>query len=244
MQARRIVSRDEWLDLRKRHLTREKQLTHLREEVNRERQALPWVAVEKDYRFETTAGTRTLAELFGQRDLLIVNHFMLAPGWGEGCVGCSFGADHVDGSLVHLEHGGVSFVAVSRAPLDEIQAYKRRMGWTFEWVSSNRSDFNYDFGVSFTPEQLASGKITYNYAEIDSAGMPEELHGMSVFAKDDQGRVYHTYSSYARGAEELVGTFMAMDRTPRGRNEQGVMDWVRRHDEYADAPARAACCSA
>ena len=242
MQHNPIVSRDEWLIARKRHLAREKELTRLRDQVNAERRELPWVKVEKRYVFDTPDGKKTLAELFDGRSQLVVDHFMLGPGWKEGCVGCSFGADHIGGALVHLEHHDVTVVAVSRAPLAEIEAYKKRMGWRFKWVSSHASDFNYDYHVSFRPEEIAKGKVYYNYETIDST--MDELPGMSVFYKDQAGDIFHTYSSYARGGEELLGTYMVLDRTPKGRNETGphhnLMDWVRRHDEYEDGES--SCC--
>jgi predicted dithiol-disulfide oxidoreductase (DUF899 family) len=242
MQHNPIVSRDEWLIARKQHLAREKELTRLRDQVNAERRELPWVKVEKQYVFDTPDGKKTLAELFDGRSQLVVDHFMLGPGWKEGCVGCSFGADHIGGALVHLEHHDVTVVAVSRAPLAEIEAYKKRMGWRFKWVSSHASDFNYDYHVSFRPEEIAKGKVYYNYETIDST--MEELPGTSVFYKDEAGEIFHTYSSYARGGEELLGTYMVLDRTPKGRNETGphhnLMDWVRRHDEYERGES--ACC--
>ncbi len=246
MQHNPIVSRDEWLAAHKEFLVKEKHLTRMRERLNAERQALPWVKVDKPYIFDAPGGKQTLADLFGGRSQLVINHFMLGPGWKEGCVGCSFGADHINGGLVHLEHHDVSVVVVSRAPLAEIEAYRKRMGWSFKWVSSFGSDFNYDYHVSFTQEQLAKGKVFYNYAMID--GSIEELPGMSVFYKDERGDIFHTYSSYARGGEELLTTYMVLDRTPKGRNETGphhnLMDWVRRHDEYEDIKSAAACCGA
>ncbi len=201
MQHNPIVSRDEWLAARKELLVKEKELTRLRDEINRQRLELPWERVEKQYSFKSPEGEETLADLFGGRSQLIIYHFMLGPGWQEGCVGCSFLADHIGGALVHLENHDVSLVVVSRAPLAEIEAYKKRMGWNFKWVSSYGSDFNYDYHVSFTKEDLAKGKVFYNYAMID--GSIEELPGMSVFCRDERGNIFHTYSSYARGGEEL-----------------------------------------
>jgi predicted dithiol-disulfide oxidoreductase (DUF899 family) len=237
-----IVSREEWLTERVKLLAEEKQFTRQRDRLSAKRRALPWVKVDKTYVFDAPEGKKTLADLFDGRSQLVVDHFMLGPNWGEGCVGCSFGADHMNGSLVHLEHHDVSVVAVSRAPLAEIEAYKKRMGWTFRWVSSFGSDFNYDFGVSFTPEQLASSKVYYNYRETD--GGMDELAGLSVFYKNKAGQVFHTYSSYARGAEELLTTYMVLDLTPKGRNETGprhnLTDWVKRHDEYDKATPAAA----
>jgi predicted dithiol-disulfide oxidoreductase (DUF899 family) len=236
MKPHRIASRENWLAERIELLAEEKEFTRQRDRLAAKRRALPWVKVEKEYRFDTPDGTKTLGELFDGRNQVVIDHFMLGPGWGEGCVGCSFGADHIGSSLVHLEHHDVSVVAVSRAPLAEIEAYKKRMGWTFRRVSSHDSDFNYDFHVSFTPKQLASGKVYYNYREID--GGMDELPGTSVFIKDGND-IFHTYSTYARGAEELITTYMVLDLTPKGRNETGprhnLTDWVKRHDEYDNA---------
>jgi len=236
-----VVSREEWLKARKALLAREKEATRLRDAINAERLALPWVRVDKPYAFDTPRGKRTLAALFDGRSQLIVYHFMLAPGWKAGCDGCSFLADHLDGALIHLNNHDVTLIAVSRARLPEIEAYKRRMGWRFPWVSSYGSDFNYDFQVSFTPDELASGKVHYNYTEIDAGQAAEELPGLSAFSIDETGTVFHTYSSYARGPEELIGTLMFLDRAPKGRNETTVMNWVRRHDEY-DSSAPHSCC--
>jgi predicted dithiol-disulfide oxidoreductase (DUF899 family) len=244
MQPHKIVSPGEWLTARKALLAREKEMTHLRDRISEERRALPWVKVEKDYVFETPDGKRTLSELFGDKSQLIVNHFMLGPGWKDGCVGCSFGADHAEATLVHLAQRDVAYVAVSRAPLAEIEAYKKRMGWHFAWVSSFGSDFNYDFHVSFTPEELARGKAEYNYTTTDPG--IDELAGCSVFAKDDAGSVFHTYSCFGRGGEELLGTYILLDMTPKGRDEHGpsysLMDWVKRHDEYDTAGKTGSCC--
>ena len=193
--------------------------------------------MEKEYVFDTPKGKQTLAELFDGRSQLVVNHFMLGPGWKEGCVGCSFGADHIEGALVHLEHHDVTVVVVSRAPLHAIEAYKKRMGWRFKWVSSYDSDFNYDYHVSFTKDDVTKGRVYYNFEMTEA--LIEELPGLSVFYQDAAGDIFHTYSSYARGAEELLGTYMVLDLTPKGRNETGpnynLMDWVRRHDEYSEA---------
>lgn len=244
MLPHKIVSPSEWLDARKALLAKEKELTHLRDRISAERRALPWVKVEKDYVFDTPQGKKTLAELFGDKNQLIINHFMLGPGWTDGCIGCSFGADHVEGALVHLAQRDVAYVAVSRAPLAEIEAYKKRMGWHFDWVSSFGSDFNYDYHVSFTPEQLANGNAEYNYTMTDPG--IDELAGCSVFAKDAAGTVFHTYSSFGRGGEELLGTYILLDMTPKGRDEHGptysLMDWVKRHDEYETTGKTGACC--
>ena len=243
MEPHQTVSRDEWLAARRALLAKEKEFSRQRDRLSAERRALPWVKVEKPYRFDTAQGSKTLGDLFRGRSQLVIDHFMLGPGWGEGCVGCSFGADHI-GSLVHLEHHDVTVVVVSRAPRGEIEAYKKRMGWRFDWVSSYGSDFNFDYHVSFTPDELAKGRVFYNYR--DTEGGMEELPGLSVFFKNDAGEIFHTYSTYARGAEELITTYMILDLTPKGRNETGpnhnLMDWVRRHDEYEDTSAVASCC--
>src|SRR6201998_3385746 len=214
MQQNPIVTHEDWLAARRQLLALEKQETHLRDRINAERLALPWERVEKTYVFDTPTGKKSLSELFNGRSQLIVYHFMLAPGWAAGCPGCSFLADHLDGVLPHLTHHDVTLTAVSRAPLAEIATYKKRMGWRFPWASSFGSDFNYDFGVSFSEDEIAKGKVTYNFTATDNTGGPTELPGLSAFYKDDAGNVYHTYSSYARGLEELIGTLMILDRAP------------------------------
>lgn len=244
MQHNPIVSRDEWLTARKALLAREKEATRLRDAINAERLALPWVKIDRAYVFDTPAGERTLAELFARRSQLIVYHFMLAPGWDAGCTGCSFLADHLDGALPHLEHHDVTLTAVSRAPLREIEAYKARMGWRFPWASSFRSDFNQDFHVSFSEAELAEAEVSYNFTRIPAGQAAPELPGLSAFIRDEAGDVFHTYSSYARGPEELIGTLMILDRAPLGRNESSTMNFVRRHDEYEDALQAKACCTA
>lgn len=243
MQTHRIVSRPEWLAARKALLAREKEATRLRDSINAQRLALPWVKLEKDYVFDTAAGQKSLSELFEGRSQLMIYHFMLGPDWAAGCTGCSFMADHFDGALAHLNHHDVTLMAVSRAPLPQIAAYQRRMGWRFPWASSFGSDFNYDFHVSFTPEQLASGQVAYNFGATDTKNASDELSGLSAFSRNQAGEVFHCYSSYARGDEELIGTMMILDRAPKGRNESTIMDFVRRHDEYQDAPMPAACCA-
>jgi predicted dithiol-disulfide oxidoreductase (DUF899 family) len=243
MQRNQVVSREEWLTARRALLAQEKEATHLRDKINAARLALPWVKVDKGYVFDTPSGKRTLADLFEGRSQLIAYHFMLGPDWKAGCPGCSFLADHLDGALPHLEHHDVTLTAVSRAPLDKIAAYKTRMGWRFPWVSSYGSDFNYDYHVSFTPEDLAKERVTYNFTEIETPNANDELPGLSAFARDDSGTVFHTYSSYARGLEELIGTLMILDRAPRGRNETTTMDFLRRHDEYEDSPKAQSCCA-
>jgi predicted dithiol-disulfide oxidoreductase (DUF899 family) len=231
-----IVTRDEWIAARKELLSKEKELTRLFDQLNAERRNLPWVKVEKPYVFETPNGRKTLADLFDGRSQLIVYHFMFGPQMKEGCVGCSFFGDHVDGPNMHISHHDVTFVAISRAPLAQLEAYKKRMGWRFDWVSSNGSDFNYDFHVSFRKEDIAKGKVYYNYEMTDST--IEDLHGISVFCKDENGAIFHTYSSYGRGDERGLGAYMFLDVTPKGRNENGpgfnLTDWVRRHDKYED----------
>ena len=241
-----VVSREEWLTASKALLAREKEATRLRDAVNAERLALPWVEVTEDYRFDTPDGEKSLSDLFDGRSQLVVYHFMLGTGWEAGCPGCSFLADHFDGTLAHLNHHDVTLVAVSRGTLPEIETYKRRMGWHFPWVSSARNRFNFDYHVSFTPEDLSGKTLNYNFTEIDVANGNDELPGLSAFYKDEAGKIYHTYSSYARGGEELIGTYMILDRAPKGRNEQEIMDWMRRHDEYQDAPEQQeaqACCA-
>lgn len=239
------VSRDDWIAARKALMKKEKELTRLRDALSAERRALPWVKIDKTYVFETPGGKRTLAELFDGRSQLIVQHFMFAPDWEEGCVGCSFEADHVDAAWMHLQHHDVSYVAVARAPVDKLAAYWKRMGWRLPFASSAASDFNYDFHVSFTEEALANGRVTYNYDEIEPG--ITDLPGASVFFRDDGGTVFHTYSSFARGNEEVIGAYMLLDITPNGRNEAGpnrdLTDWVRRHDEYEDAAESASCCA-
>jgi predicted dithiol-disulfide oxidoreductase (DUF899 family) len=229
-----VVSRDEWTAARKELLQQEKQLTHARDALNAQRRALPWVRVDKEYVFDTVDGKKTLAELFEQRSQLIIYHFMWRREFGEGCVGCSFLADHLDGANQHLSHHDVTLVVASRAPLGELQAFKKRMGWEFPWVSSQRSDFNLDYHVSFTPDQLASGEVYYNYQTVPAS--IEELSGLSVFYKTPDGQIFHTYSSYGRGNEEVLGAYMYLDITPKGRAEDGpnhnLTDWVRHHDRY------------
>jgi predicted dithiol-disulfide oxidoreductase (DUF899 family) len=232
-----VVSRDRWVADRKTLLAHEKELTRLHDQIASERRALPWVCIDKNYVFDTTEGPRTLAELFEGRRQLLVQHFMLGPGWEQGCPSCSFMADHTDGMTVHLAHRDTTFVAISRAPLAEIQRFRQRMGWQFKWVSSNANDFNFDFGVSFTPEEKAKGEVTYNYGTQPFES--EEMPGISVFYKDDAGEVFHTYSTYRRGVEVMMGTYNLLDLTPKGRDEENLsftMEWIRHHDRYEPAP--------
>jgi predicted dithiol-disulfide oxidoreductase (DUF899 family) len=225
-----IVSPEEWVVARKELLRKEKELSRLGDELSRQRRRLPWVKVEKPYLFEGPDGTETIADLFAGRAQLLVYHFMFAPGWEEGCVGCSFVADHLDAANLHLAHHDVSVVAVSRASWSEFAPFKRRMGWRFKWVSSSGSDFNFDYHVSFTKDEIAQGKVYYNYQMSQHAA--EDMHGVSVFAKDATGDVFHTYSSYARGCDILLGAHNFLDLTPNGRNETSTMNWVRHHDRY------------
>ncbi|MBN9561848.1 MAG: DUF899 domain-containing protein [Alphaproteobacteria bacterium] len=236
MEAHKVVSRDEWLAARKALLAKEKEHTRARDALSAERRALPWVKIEKVYVFDGPNGRETLEDLFAGRSQLIVKHFMLGPDWEEGCVGCSFQTDHFDGALPHLEHHDVTLVAVSRAPLAKIEAFRKRMGWGVKWVSSYGSDFNFDFHVSFTEEDAARGRVYYNYEE--QPFVSDELSGESVFFRDANGNVFHTYSAYARGTESLINTYNFLDLTPKGRNETGprhnLTDWVRHHDRYDD----------
>lgn len=246
IENHRVVSRDQWVAERKALLTHEKELTRLRDQIARERRALPWVRIDKDYVFDGPEGRRTLAELFDGRRQLLVQHFMLAPGWEQGCPSCSFMADHTDGMSVHLAHRDITFVAISRAPPAEIERFRQRMGWQFKWLSSHGNDFNFDFGVSFTPEEKAKNEVTYNYDTQPFES--EELPGVSVFYKDDAGQIFHTYSTYRRGVEVMMGTYNLLDLTPKGRNEREGMEWVRHHDRYEPAPrakatpAASSCC--
>jgi len=230
-----IVSRDEWLAARRQLLEREKAFTRLRDELSAERRALPWVKVEKDYVFEAPEGNVTLADLFDGRSQLVVKHFMFGPDWSEGCVGCSFEVDHTLGALQHLAHHDVAYAVVARAPLAKTEPFRKRMGWDVRWASSNGSDFNFDFHVSFTPEAIAAGNATYNYR--DGASVIDEMSGRSVFYKDASGAIFHTYSSFARGGEMFLGSYAFLDITPKGRDETingNLTDWVRHHDRYDD----------
>lgn len=234
MQPHRIVSRERWLAERIELLAKEKELTRLRDRLSAERRALPWVKVEKPYVFEGPEGKVTLADLFDGRSQLFVKHFMMGPGQTGQCVGCSLEVDHVGGLLPHLENHGLSYAAVARAPIAEIEAVKQRMGWRFRWVSSYESDFNYDFHVSFTPEEMAARRAFYNYRHTDP-GLPD-LSGDSVFVKSDAGEIFHSYSTFARGGEAFLGIYAYFDATPRGRDENGpyrsLADWARPHTMY------------
>jgi predicted dithiol-disulfide oxidoreductase (DUF899 family) len=232
MEDREIVSEADWLVARKDLLTREKEFSRQRDALSAARHSLPWVKIDKKYVFDGPKGKETLAELFDGRSQLIVYHFMLGPGWGEGCKSCSYLADHFDGANRHLPHRDVAFVVISRAPLSEIEAYQKRMGWRFKWLSSHDNEFNFDYHVSFTKEEEKANKVYYTYGTGEF--MSDELPGLSVFYKDENGDIFHTYSTYARGLDILVGAYNFLDLVPKGRDENpdSTMDWVRRHDEY------------
>jgi predicted dithiol-disulfide oxidoreductase (DUF899 family) len=240
-----VVSPAEWRAAREALLAEEKAMTRALDALRARRAAMPWVRVEKEYVFATPDGPRTLAQLFGPNRQLVMQHFMFGTEATEGCVGCSFGADHVDPALPHLAARGVGFVAVSRAPLERLMAFRARMGWRFAWVSSLDSDFNYDFGVSFRPGDVAAGTAEYNYRKLQGGG--GELPGMSAFYLGEDGSVFHTYSTYARGDEAISSTYALMDMAPLGRNEAGIephpMAWVKHHDRYG-AATPAPCCAA
>ena len=245
-----VVSGDRWIAERKALLAREKELTRLRDQIARERRALPWERIGKNYAFDAPEGRRTLADLFEGRRQLLVQHFMFGPGWEQGCPSCSFMADHTDGMNVHLAHRDITLIAIARAPLADIVRFRSRMGWQFKWVSSHGSDFNRDFCVSFTPEEHAKGEVYYNYGM--TAFPAQEAPGTSVFYKNDAGEVFHTYSTFGRGVEVMMGAYNLMDLTPKGRDEEDVpykMQWVRHHDRYEPTPVPKAapagsCCAA
>lgn len=233
--SHKIVSQSEWLEARKAHLAAEKEFTRARDELSRQRRELPWVKVETAYVFEGPNGKETLADLFGKRSQLVIYHFMLGPNWEQGCPSCSYLADHFDGAAIHLAQRDVTFLVVSRAPLPQIEAFKKRMGWRFKWVSSFGNDFNFDYHVSFREADKNSGNTFYNYKVQPFPS--DEAPGLSVFAKNDKGEVFHTYSSYGRGLDILVGTYNMLDMVPKGRDEDGLkhsMAWVRHHDRYED----------
>jgi predicted dithiol-disulfide oxidoreductase (DUF899 family) len=235
LKGSKVVSHEEWIQARKEFLAKEKEFTRQRDELSRLRRELPWEKVEKQYQFEVPAGELTFADLFGGRSQLVIYHFMLGPGWAEGCKSCSYLADHFDGTTIHLANRDVTLAVVSHAPIAEIEAFKKRMGWRFRWVSSFGSDFNFDYHVSFTPEEMAAGKVEYNYRLTGSPS--QELPGLSVFSKDADGNIFHTYSTYARGLDILVGTYNFLDFVPKGRDEAGLkhtMAWVRHHDKYSE----------
>lgn len=235
MKPQKIVSKNEWLEARKTLLAEEKAFTRERDALSARRRDMPWVKVEKEYRFEGPDGEASLLDLFGDKDQLIVYHFMYGPDWNEGCPSCTLMADNYKGIDIHLAHMDIAFVTASNTSLANIDAYKKRMGWDFKWVSSHGSAFNSDFHVSFSPEELEAGDVDYNYAK---ASLPvTEMPGISVFAKGDDSAVYHTYSTYARGLDMMLGVFHYIDLTPKGRfgeKENGIMYWVRRRDQYED----------
>ena len=235
-----VVSEDKWIAARRELLHQEKELTRMHDQIAARRRELPWVKVDKAYTFDAPGGPVSLADLFNGRSQLAVYHFMLGPGWGEGCPSCSFIADHLVPTVVHLQARDVSLAVVSRAPIAEIMPFKERMGWAFNWVSSNRNDFNFDYHVSFTEEEMARKTVYYNYGLTEFPN--DEAPGLSVFAKDSKGDIYHTYSTYGRGVEQFMGTYTILDLVPKGRDEDAAkfykMDWVRYHDSY-DQPADA-----
>jgi predicted dithiol-disulfide oxidoreductase (DUF899 family) len=243
MQPHKTVSREEWIEARKALMAQEKELTRARDRLGEARRALPWVRVEKAYAFDSIDGRKGLADLFRGRPQLVVQHFMFAPGWDEGCKSCSFWADGFERIIPHLAARDTTLVAVSRAPLEKLAAFKRRMGWTFDWVSSEGCDFNYDYAVSFTQDQIKSGGKVYNFG---TAGFGiEEAPGISVFYRDADGSIFHTYSCFARGLDMMNATYHYLDLTPLGRHEEGLpypMDWVRLRDRYQPAAEAAACC--
>jgi predicted dithiol-disulfide oxidoreductase (DUF899 family) len=233
MEGHRIVSRDQWIEERKALLAREKEFTRLRDQLSRQRRELPGVRVDKDYVFEGANGKQTLSELFAGRQQLIVYHLMFDPSWEEACSRCSFWADNFNGVLVHLNQRDVTLVAISRAPFAKLAAFQKRMGWSFDWVSSFGNDFNRDYHVSFTPDELEHGEIIYNYAPVKTS--MTERPGISVFYKDQAGRIFHTYSCYSRGLDMLNVAYHYLDLTPKGRDEEGLpfpMAWVSYHDAY------------
>jgi predicted dithiol-disulfide oxidoreductase (DUF899 family) len=258
MELSKVVPPAEWLAARKELLKKEKEFSRLRDELSRQRRELPWEKVEKSYTFEGAKGKETLADLFGGRSQLIIYHFMFGPDWKEGCPSCSFISDHIGPSVVHLAARDVRLVVVSRAPLAQIAAFKERMGWQFPWFSSFGSDFNYDYQVSTTKQEQEKSEVYYNYSTQKFPS--DERPGTSVFYKDAAGNVFHTYSSYSRGLDILIGAYNWLDLTPKGRDEEGLkhgMAWVRHHDKYDAAyqvdanaeyvqPAKAAgssCCA-
>lgn len=235
MEDHQVVSREEWLVARKEFLAKEKEFTRLRDQLSQQRREMPWVKVDKDYVFDGPNGRVTFGELFAGRSQLLVYHFMFGTNWEQGCKSCSFWADNYNGISVHLAHRDVTLAAISKAPFTQLDAFKQRMGWDFTWVSSNGNDFNRDYHVSFTPEEMESEERYYNYRMTKFP--QEEAPGLSVFYKDEQGAIFHTYSCYSRGLDMLNGTYHYLDLMPKGRDEAGLsysMEWVRHHDNYAD----------
>jgi predicted dithiol-disulfide oxidoreductase (DUF899 family) len=242
IENRKVVSQKEWLVARKKLLLEEKKFSKLRDQLNLQRRKLPWVKIEKEYIFDGPEGQVTLADLFCRHSQLIVYHFMFGPGWKEGCEHCSFWADHFDSVTLHIGQRDTAFVVISRAPWKEIAPFKKRMGWKFRWVSSFNTNFSFDFQVSFTPEQIKSGVLPYNYGRIKMK--IDELQGVSAFYCDKQGDIYHTYSSYARGIDLMNTTYNFLDLTAKGRDEKpgAAQDWVRYHDDYKGA-SNDGCCA-
>ena len=231
----KVVPHAQWIAARKEFLAKEKEFTRLRDELSRERRELPWEKVEKHYEFDGPGGKVELADLFGTRSQLVIYHFMLGPGWKEGCASCSYLADHFDSAAIHLANRDVTLAVISRAPYAEIDAFQKRMGWRFHWYSSFASDFNYDYQVSKSPEEEGEAEVYYNYEMMEFP--PDERPGLSVFVKDANGEIFHTYSTYARGLDILVGTYNFLDVVPKGRDEDDfkfTMAWVRHHDKYGD----------
>ena len=232
MKASTVATREEWLAARKELLAEEKAFMRQRDTLSAKRRQLPWVKVEKNYTFQGPNGECSLADLFGDKSQLIVQHFMFGEDWEEGCPSCSFWADGFNGMTIHMAHRDAAFVAISNAPYPKLEAYKKRMGWTFNWVSSHGSSFNFDYRVSYTKEQLGSGSADYNFGKSFAS---EEAPGTSIFAKDAAGNVYHTYSCYARGLDNMNAAYQYIDLLPKGRDEDELpfsMAWVRRHDQY------------
>ncbi len=231
MKSHAVVSQEDWLIARKELLAKEKEFTRLRDQLSAERRALPWVKVEKDYIFDGEQGQENLVDLFGDKSQLMIYHFMMGSNWEEGCPSCSFWADNFNGIDIHLAHRDIAFLAVSRGAYEKLAAYKKRMGWSFKWMSSLNSDFNYDMSVSFSTEEKETNEITYNYRKQPC--FMDEYPGVSVFYKNDEGEIFHTYSTYSRGLDILNGAYNYIDLSPKGRDEEdGIMNWLRRHDQY------------
>ena len=231
MQQNQVVSQEEWLEARKELLTKEKEFTRLRDQLSQQRRELPWAKVDKEYVFEGPDGPETLSDLFAGRSQLIVYHFMYGPEWDEGCKSCSFMADNYDNIIVHLNQRDVTMVTISRAPLETLLAFQKRMGWHFKWLSSASNEFNFDYHVSATPEEMDNGGMYYNYRQNDF--VMEEAPGATVFYKDEAGNIYHTYSTYERGLDMFLTAYHYLDLVPKGRDEDGRgMFWVRHHDKY------------
>jgi predicted dithiol-disulfide oxidoreductase (DUF899 family) len=242
MQPHKIVSKEEWIEARKAHMAHEKEFTKARDALSEERRALPWVKVDKTYAFDGPNGKITLADLFKGNSQLVVQHVMFAPDWDEACKSCSFWADGFERMVPHLAARDTTMIAISLAPLAKLEAFKKRMGWTFDWVSSGTNDFNHDYGVSFTREQIDAGQAKYNYGTTRLYG--PELPGISVFYRDEAGNIFHTYSTYARGLDMMNAAYHYLDLTPLGRHEEGShpMAWVRLRDQYEPDATKADCC--